>query len=146
MGAAVGYAFGNIFRMYGEGFKAARRGEGKETVYKREQRAELKHALNLAEQSIRQTFGYAYTRSDKRKRVDIMYKILDREIGNAKITAKKFFDGARLKDELKFLDEERKRRKDAIFNRYNVRPSGTTRLLPNTRTRPSRPGRTSTIL
>jgi len=123
------YAFGNVFRMYGEMLKT---GEG--TAYKREVKADLEGSLNMLEKVFLGYYtgytkvgkfnpanvGYVYSRAERRRRlgfaIDALKSAVAKEKGVIKRETKDRPDEMRKRTrEMNTIFIERKRRLTAIF-------------------------------
>jgi len=142
--AGVSYAYRNIFRLAGAIYNKVQRAEGKQRPYEKQQEDELKQSLSYVEQIIAGTkpgegiFGYAYTRSEKHKRVKYMATALQREVSAMKHTIEKTSpDPADAQIITARLDKLFEDRIGIMARKYNIPVS----LLIRQTKRPRTPGR-----
>lgn len=117
--SAVGYLFGNIWRMYGDAYRMVS-DDRESDVYKERQRAEMMEAMNLGDRVLQNVFGYAYTRAGPEKRVGSMINALRRSAGAARSTAEIHYKGETLEEKIAEIDILEAKMERTLRRRYNV--------------------------
>lgn len=117
--SAVGYLFGNIWRMYGDAYRMVS-DDRESDVYKERQRAEMMEAMNLGDRVLQNVFGYAYTRAGPEKRVGSMINALRRSAGVARSTAEIHYKGETLEEKIAEIDILEAKMERTLRRRYNI--------------------------
>ena len=117
--SAVGYLFGNIWRMYGDAYRMVS-DDRESDVYKERQRAEMMEAMNLGDRVLQNVFGYAYTRAGPEKRVGSMINALRRSAGAARSTAEIHYKGETLEEKIAEIDILEAKMERTLRRRYNI--------------------------
>ena len=117
--SAVGYLFGNIWRMYGDAYRMVS-DDRESDVYKERQRAEMMEAMNFGDRVLQNVFGYAYTRAGTEKRVGSMINALRRSAGAARSTAEIHYKGETLEEQIAEIDILEAKMERTLRRRYNV--------------------------
>lgn len=117
--SAVGYLFGNIWRMYGDAYRMVS-DDRESDVYKERQMAEMMEAMNLGDRVLQNVFGYAYTRAGPEKRVGSMINALRRSAGAARSTAEIHYKGETLEEKIAEIDILEAKMERALRRRYNA--------------------------
>ena len=125
--SGAGYAFRNIFRLYGSIYDRGKHATGDLGAYKKQQFEEMNQALSLTEKIIAGdgkgggTFGYGYTRGQTKKRVKWMARELRAQVGQAKHLAEKTLGTPEeIREEKRKLDALYERRIEEMSRTYHI--------------------------
>ncbi len=129
--AGTTYFFRQTFKLYDSAYKIAR-SDPESNIEQRRMRDDMSKALNVFEKVLLYSWGYGYTRKVPEERVQHYYTTLKAEITKAKSAARRYYSGARLQEEVDFLDNLYKERAKKIEAIWKIPPKAPKTSQPKT--------------